>query len=902
MSTTPDIMRDVIAPQSDSLEPEEFQSSIVRNMSAALLRRPSPPCLLRAPTGSGKTFMISRVLEQVCAERPTLWFWFVPFVNLVQQTEDALAANCPSLMPVMLSRGRNQDAAAGQVLLSTAQGVARAQWRKQGYSADADDDVRSLADTVARARAAGLGVGMVVDEAHIALDKQTEFGKFCQWLAPDYLVMATATPKDQRLTDFLAQAGYSGAESFTVSRDAVVDARLNKRYIEAVVYDTRESVKTIADLKATVLRQGWRRSQRIKRDLAKRGIPVVPLLLVQVANGPKTVEEVERDLLKHCGVPLAAIGKHSSDDPDPVLMAAIANDTSKEVLIFKQSAGTGFDAPRAFVLASTKSVNDPDFAMQFIGRVMRVTAGLRRAFAKPALIPAELDTAYVYLANAEAQGGFESAVLATSQVKNQLEGQTEKLVVRQTVSGAVVYSNRETGQPPLMYDMAMPTSPEIVPNQTAAPSPPIDGPQRSLFGLGEQVPDDIDAELDEVQQSASSKVAERALSVAPKNENELITAFSTRGMRVYRRKAGAKNLPHQLKREQRPEFQNMSAISLAAATRVEIPADLELNAVRAALGRLKERELHKELTTGRESEEEVRMLMDRRALAREAVRCLKDLPHVEDEDVRIMIDVLANRMLPAVSAQFDDADKDEQPDETSLNRFARDAAHWVVRKQADLLDELIQGEISAKSTLIDSGPLPDAMLFPNDIPLESSARNIYGVLPPSDDDLIKIPQVLMLDDRQCLKFQEWRFSDESEFRADVYDNNCKLNAQERSFAKALDRASFVAWWFRNPDRKRYAVRLVRGEHRQYFWPDFVVCIEHSPHSSPIPRLIETKENVKDAARKAKHVPAHYGRVLFLTKDEARFRIVEPDGTLGETIDLDDLTGMREWMRTNAPVM
>ena len=54
--------------------------------------------------------------------------------------------------------------------------------------------------------------------------------------------------------------------------------------------------------------------------------------------------------------------------PDPVLMAAIANDTSKEVLIFKQSAGTGFDAPRAFVLASTKSVNDADFAMQFIGR------------------------------------------------------------------------------------------------------------------------------------------------------------------------------------------------------------------------------------------------------------------------------------------------------------------------------------------------------------------------------------------------------------------------------------------------------------------------------------------------------------------------------------------------------
>ncbi len=64
----------------------------------------------------------------------------------------------------------------------------------------------------------------------------------------------------------------------------------------------------------------------------------------------------------------------------PILMAAIANDTTKQVLIFKQSAGTGFDAPRAFVLASIKPVNDADFAMQFIGRVIRVARQVREAF------------------------------------------------------------------------------------------------------------------------------------------------------------------------------------------------------------------------------------------------------------------------------------------------------------------------------------------------------------------------------------------------------------------------------------------------------------------------------------------------------------------------------------------
>lgn len=259
--------------------------------------------------------------------------------------------NAVDLSPQLLIHGRNQEPAAGQVTISTVQAVAKAQWRNRGYDADSDDDTRTLAELVARARAKGLRIGMVVDEAHIALDKATEFGKFAQWLAPDYLTMATATPRDQRLLDFLASAGKSDFESFTVSRDDVVKARLNKKYIEAVVYDLRQSAQGIADLKRTVLRQAWQRNQRLKGELAAAGIALTPLLLVQVANGDKAVEEAEHDLIHLCKVPIGAIGKHSADAPDPVLMAAIANDPSKEVLIFKQSAGTGFDAPRAFVLS-----------------------------------------------------------------------------------------------------------------------------------------------------------------------------------------------------------------------------------------------------------------------------------------------------------------------------------------------------------------------------------------------------------------------------------------------------------------------------------------------------------------------------------------------------------------------
>ena len=116
-----------LAPQANAVQPEHFQSELIANISAALQtpeRAQRPPCLLRAPTGSGKTFVLGQVLQQVGQEREVLWFWFVPFVTLVAQTLDALRHTAAGLHPVPLAQGRNQEVGAGTVLISTAQAVA----------------------------------------------------------------------------------------------------------------------------------------------------------------------------------------------------------------------------------------------------------------------------------------------------------------------------------------------------------------------------------------------------------------------------------------------------------------------------------------------------------------------------------------------------------------------------------------------------------------------------------------------------------------------------------------------------------------------------------------------------------------------------------------------------------
>ncbi len=893
---------DIIAAQSQASEPEEFQAALIENLTRALLSDIRQPCLLRAPTGAGKTFIITRVLQEVSRHSPTLWFWFVPFANLMLQTEDSIATNSATLVPMQLARGRNQEPKSGMVVISTSAAVGRQASRKVDYTDGQSEDGRSIDQLVALARAAGLKIGLVVDEAHIGLDSQTEFGKFAKWLEADRVIMASATAKDPRLNAFVKESGFSALEAFEASRASVVEARLNKKYVEAVIYSVRQSMQTIADLQTTVLRQAWRRNVSLGKILESQGLTFKPLLLVQVGTGATAIEDARNGLMRHCGVHPSLIGEHSADDPDPVLMASIANDQTKEVLIFKQSAGTGFDAPRAFVLASMKPVNDPDFATQFLGRIMRVHRQIRAKYPRNVPVPEHLDTAYVYLANSEAQKGFEEAVRAAAGMRDELAGQTERLVTRETAAGGVHISNRTTDERPLFYDTPIPTAAPVAQQNEGEALPAA----QDLSGFSIQGETDTPASLfddmgdPELDLPKPTEKTRRKVRAKPKNKAELITALDELEVRAYPRRSDLPKTPRALMAEERPVMGDMANAAKAAATRLTISETQALQAVNLVLGKSIERELHTELTENKDlGSVNVAVLVNRTALAKEARESLARMPQVEEEDAAIIIDVLTKRVKPAVEAQFAHLPDDEQPDAKELNKLARDCAYVVIRKQSDDLEELLHEEIAAQAQEVRAADLPDLMVFPVGIPLDKSDKNLFGVYPPTKSDLAKVPHVLGIDALDLMRPKVIELADGALSIAD-YDGSHALGEEERAFCEALDRAPFVVWWHRNPDRKPYSARLVRGEHRNYFYPDFIICLEHFPGDDPMARLVETKESTKDAARKAKHASKIYGRVLFLTKYNTSMRIVKQDGSLGDSIDFDDLLGVREWLRSSKP--
>lgn len=893
-------------PNASLMEPEDFQHKVIGAMITHLTSQPSP-ALLVAPTGSGKTFMLGQVLAKVSAAQPTVWFWFTPYGNLVGQTILALDW-IDELNLYAMATERQRDHGNGDVLVANVQQVASKTADRQVLK-QIDDFSISVQGIVARARGKKLRIGVVVDEAHIGLSSETEFGKFVKRLKPDSLIMATATPNDAKLNQFLAASGFGENRTFSISRQEAVDALLNKEFVAAYVYRVSDEWKNLVDLQRTVLRQAWKKHCAVKQLLVDQGISAIPLLLVQVDNGENTTLDAFEFLTRECGVNPSLIGEHTSQTPDPVLMSTIAHDISKEVLIFKEAAGTGFDAPRAFVLASTKPVTDKDYALQFVGRVMRVDKNVRQTIRslrqENKKLTDDLNTAYIFLANPSAQEGYQKAVTVLLGIKSRLEGETERLKrIKSRNGGPDVFTNRSTPQPSMIPETdwdavasrphadaptALGDEVQATTDQlSTAPSPSL----QFLGDAGQGLLFDTDCQPD--WGSEDTYTPPRLGTLQAKNRADLQAAFSEIRVSLYPRNDKLPDFCAHLLTEQRPSVIDLSKVAKRIATRLEYTVAEMNNALAAAIGHVQLIEQRTELVTQERAQDaKVNGIFRREQLHIRARAVLSASAKLEDADIRQFVHILTSRIKVDAEANGVAA----LIPEDNKERTYRDMAHELIRMKAEnivtLYHEAIALEVSSKRT---KTPLPDYMAFPSDLPLIPSSKSSFGVLPPSrKSDMSQVDSLLIREERQFLKHRQYQLNTGGSVWIDGYNGTHAMYESENEFAKQLDDADFVLWWHRNSDQADYSVAVVRPDSHLNFWPDFVLCVRYFPEADSNIRLADTKHDLKDAFKKSRREHKDYKKIIFLTKDDGNLFIVNDDGTKGARVG-SDLSVLRETLR------
>jgi hypothetical protein len=455
--------------------------------STSVLAHQHHSCLLiEAPTGAGKTIMAGHIVERFSQVEGVVWFWFAPFKGVVGQTADFLRGEFAGLRLRELQTDRTPEGVkAGDVYVSTWQTVAtrlkdRRNVRRPGELLSSVDQ---LVDSI---RAQGLRLGVVVDEAHHGFGKSTLAGQFFkEVLKPEYTILITATPDDAEVIEFQNALGGVDIARNVISRIDAVAAGLVKDGIRCVAYLVDEAQQNLVDLERMVLRDATAHHRQVKETLAGLGVNLVPLMLVQV-DSSAGVQRAREHLLA-AGFTENQIAVHTAEEPDAGLLG-LANDELREVLIFKMAVALGFDAPRAFTLASMRSVKDEDFGVQLVGRILRVHRRLH-ARAVAGTLPESLRHGYVFLADFGSQAGIEKAGERINKVRTEYAQVSPATLILKTSDGVMVQTVAPNGQIQLLR---VPEPPAWVPTVTGADNhPPADHTkEQDLFLAGETLPPD----------------------------------------------------------------------------------------------------------------------------------------------------------------------------------------------------------------------------------------------------------------------------------------------------------------------------------------------------------------------------------------------------------------------------
>lgn len=652
--------------------------------------------LLEAPTGSGKTLMAGMIAESFAApdrdsNAQIVWFWFTPFAGLVEQAKGAIKSTFVGLRVRDLQGDRKtRGTKSGDVYVTTWASVAASNAATRKVRSGGEF-VLSLDDLIAELRADGFRIGALVDEAHHGFARAKEAVRFYrESLRPDFTLMITATPDDQDVENFKKAAGIGHLHRIRVSRKEAVEAGLIKDGIKSIAYLAADDQKELVDFAATALADGWGMHNAIKQGLQTAGIGLVPLMLVQVANSNTAVEEA-RTRLAALGVQDSKIAWYTADDPNDDLLA-VALDERKEVLIFKVAVALGFDAPRAFTLVSMRGAKDTDFAIQVVGRILRVHGRLQGLTLEKKL-PELLRCGYVFLADAANQSGLVHAGEKINAIQSELSHVCPFTMVVK-VAGTNEIQVSHNGQTQLL---SVPYTPTVWPTPSPGAEITIDG---GAFAVESPAwaPTGILTNLVLMPTEAAPQLA--GASGAPKSAPLLS------GNRLFPIRVG---VPRVYRSEQLPLSTKDLLICIAANIAID---DKAFGAGFRQSVKVTRQTV--DLFEGSEETQSMQARLSDSEIARRAQSVLFDAAFLDPRD-------LHDALMARLKAEYGHrgVDTDDLKLEQALNR--------IMAAYPNLIRQAARTCAAKFKESFDSVPLPEFVEFPAGV--KKSRLNVYGVMP-----------------------------------------------------------------------------------------------------------------------------------------------------------------------------
>lgn len=376
----------------------------------------------KSPTGSGKTIMMAQFLRDIVADprfshADVSFVWITNSDSLAMQSKDKLfsyyggASENPLVDMNDLRDGSIPKN--GVFFINWQKVVSKAKenrkLRTEGESNTTFDEYLENTHNLKRE------VVLIIDEEHIASSTVLASDLINNVIKPRIIIGVSATPQN------------TGFATVDISREDVISAGLIK---EKIIFQTEEDLESEnyegVDQDEILVSLAYNKRNEILAYYKDLGIEINPLVLIQLPNDDKA-DKTTSTTTKQDFIINSLKGKDVFEyeiaiwlSEDKINLEDITNNTSPvSFLLFKQAAATGWDCPRASVLVMFREIKNPTFAIQTVGRILRMPFGTH--FAKPELNLGYLYTNYkrneVLTGYAKTPGGNRPAIYSSERKK-----------------------------------------------------------------------------------------------------------------------------------------------------------------------------------------------------------------------------------------------------------------------------------------------------------------------------------------------------------------------------------------------------------------------------------------------------------------------------------------------------
>jgi type III restriction enzyme len=340
-------------------------------------------CVFQSPTGSGKTVMVAKFIEEIITDLPEkdLCFLWVSIGkgDLHKQSKKSLEKIFDGSPIVNLLEdeffGSKNYVEQNEVVVVNweklyskySTGENKGEWKnKVMREGEGINFIEVLENTRERRK-----IILIIDESHYASDAQrtSELRKI---ISADVTLEMSATPKIQPTGQDIAKG--TARFVYVDPKDVIEEGMIKKELI------INENIDKLVDDEKTsqevIILAAYNKRIELKEAFTKAGSSINPLCLIQLPNAEAGVakKEVIEAFLAEKGI-TESNGKLAiwlSEDKSDGLDEISDFESKIEFLLFKQAIDTGWDCPRAHILVKLRDIQSFTFEVQTVGRILRM--------------------------------------------------------------------------------------------------------------------------------------------------------------------------------------------------------------------------------------------------------------------------------------------------------------------------------------------------------------------------------------------------------------------------------------------------------------------------------------------------------------------------------------------------